>query len=595
MFKNSLFAKLFFTYLTLIIISLITLSLIAINLFTRTYLEEINQHLDNTVQLVRVVVSNITEKGQVLDVKIKELGKTVRTRLTIIDKDGKILADSDGDISAMENHNNRSEVIDARRTGVGHSTRFSHTVLIDMLYLAHPLNPDDPGGKIIRVALPLHQINIVTHQVYRTVGVIFLVLVIVAVLMGFWIIQKIVRPVNLIVRTAESISRGDFSDRVTTPSNDEVGKLAQTINLMGDELQKRFSEINREKATLNIVLSSVREGVIAIDINQKIIFANTAAESLLAVNVNQIMDKYLWEAVRNNPFIGFVKEYLANPSTASAHKDIISPADKPLRIYCLPIKEVPGSFMVVIYDISESLKYEQLRKDFVANVSHELRTPLTFIKGYVETLKEDNLNDKEKAQEFLNIIDKNVRQLANLVEDLLELSRLESREGIARIRPIKPEKVINDVIDYFRPAIEKKQHTVIKNIQADCPEISADPDMLAKAVGNLLDNAIKYTPQNGLIGISAVRQSNAIEITVKDNGVGIPEEDLPRIFERFYRADKSRSREMGGTGLGLAIVKHIAQLHHGEVTVESTVGSGSRFIITLPIKIPYPMTTKMDL
>ncbi|MEK7448002.1 MAG: ATP-binding protein [Planctomycetota bacterium] len=501
MFKNSLFAKLLFTYLILI-----TLSLIGINLFSNTYFEKINQHLD-------------------------------------------------------------------------------------MLDLAQPLNSDDP-----RVALPLHQINLVTRQAYQTAGVIFLVLVIIAVLMGFWVIRKIVRPVNLMVRTTELISRGDFSARVQFTSNDEIGKLTQTINLMGDELQKRFSEINREKATLNIVLSSVREGVIAIDINQKIIFANTAAGHLFTVDVNQIADKYLWEAVRDNYLIGFVKEYLANPSMAPAHQDMISPANKPLRIYCLPIKEIPGSFLVVIYDISESVKYEQLRKDFVANVSHELRTPLTFIKGYVETLREDNLGDKEKTREFLDIIDKNVRQLTNLVEDLLELSQLESREGITRIRPIKPEKVIDDVIDYFRPAIEQKQHTITKKIQTDCPEIPADPDMLAKAIGNLLDNAIKYTPQNGRIEINvsgqprlgrdaAVAPPDAIQISVKDNGIGIPDEDLPRIFERFYRADKSRSREMGGTGLGLAIVKHIVQLHQGKVTVESTVGSGSRFIITLPSEL----------
>ena len=583
MFNKSLFAKLFFTYIILIVISLTALSFIAINLFTRTYLEEVNQHLDNTVQLVRVLVNNSMEKEQSIDTQIKGLGKTIQTRITIIDKDGKILADSDSDISTMENHNNRPEIIEARQTGTGHSTRFSYTISIDMLYLAHPLNPADPAGEIIRVALPLHRIDIVTHQVYRTVGIIFLVLIIIAVLMGFWIIRKIVHPVKQIIRTAESISRGDLSARVKTASKDEVGQLAQTINLMGNELQKRFSEISREKATLNIVLSSVREGVIAVDLNQKVIFANTAAGHLFNVDASQIVDKYLWEAVRDNNLIGYVKACLANQAVALSHKDITSPDNKPLRIYCLPIKETPGSFLVVIYDISESIKYEQLRKDFVANVSHELRTPLTFIKGYVETLREHNLGDKEKTMEFLDIIDKNVRQLTNLVEDLLELSRLESRAGIARIRPIKPGKVINDVIDYFQPAIEKKQHTVIKNIQADCPEISTDPDMLAKAVGNLLDNAIKYTPETGRIEITVVADAQNLIISIKDNGLGIPDEDMSRIFERFYRVDKSRSREMGGTGLGLSIVKHIVQTLKGEVTVTSKPEQGSTFTVKLPL------------
>ncbi len=583
MFKNRLFRKIIATYLALIIASLGLLSIVAIEKFSQSYQDEISRHLANTAYMVRTFIKDCSPEPNKINEHITELGKDIQTRITVIDRNGNVLADSGYDRTTMENHNDRPEVISARQNKIGQNIRYSHTPAIDMIYLAIPLDNNKPGDVIIRVSLPLKQVSLITGHIYQTVGIIFIFALLMALIMGLWIVSRIVRPVNEMVSVAESISRGDLSARVTATSKDEVGQLAQTINLMGEELQKRFSEISREKATFNIVLSSVREGVIAIDANLKVIFANTAVGHLFAVDTNQIVDKYLWEVVRDNNLIGFVKDCLTGPSTALAHKDITSPKNKPLRIYCLPIKATPGSFLVVIYDISESMKYEQLRKDFVANVSHELRTPLTFIKGYVETLREHNLGDQAKILEFLDIIDKNVRQLTNLVEDLLELSRLESSEGITRIRPIKPAKVINDAINYFQPAIEKKQHAVIKNIQADCPEILTDPDMLAKAVGNLLDNAVKYTPENGRIEITVAADAQNLSISIKDNGIGIPSEDLAQIFERFYRVDKSRSREMGGTGLGLSIVKHIVQTLKGDVSVTSKPEQGSTFVIKLPV------------
>ena len=416
MLKNTLFNKLLFTNVILIVISLAIFTLVSISSFNRAHLAEVNQYLENTAHIAGVTIRDITDSRQ-LQERIKELGRTAHTRITVIGPDGMVLADSENDPTTMENHNHRSEVIQARAQGIGRGSRLSETLSMPMLYLAMPLEPD---GRIIRVALPLRQVDLFNRQIYQVVALTFIFLVILAVLMGFWLVRA---------------------------------------------------------------------------------------------------------------------------------------------------------------------KYDQLRKDFVANVSHELRTPLTLVKGYVETLKEGNL-DKRKSGEFLDIIDRNVRQLVNLVEDLLELSRLEShrRTGeVVRARPSEIKQIIERTVANSQSAIDRKKQSVSIEIASLMPLVTLDPDLMEKAVGNLLDNAVKYTPDKGRIAIKADFDGSVLRIEVSDNGIGIPAEDLPRIFERFYRVDKSRSREMGGTGLGLAIVKHIVQLHHGTVSVRSQSGQGSVFTIIVPL------------
>jgi signal transduction histidine kinase len=421
MLRISLFNKLLLTYVVLIVIALVILSLVSISAFNRAHLAEVNQYLENTAHIAGATVRDISGQQHLQD-RIKELGQTAHTRITIIGPDGAVLADSEKDPATMENHNHRPEVVQARAEGIGRSSRLSETLAVRMLYLAMPLSPDKPDGNVIRAALALRQVDIFTRQVYQVVGLTFILLLVIAVLMGFWTVR---------------------------------------------------------------------------------------------------------------------------------------------------------------------LRYEHLRKDFVANVSHELRTPLTAVRGYVETLREGGLDDKAKSAEFLDVIDRNVKQLVNLVDDLLELSRLESsRVGeVVRARPSEIKQIIERAMVNFQPAIERKQQSVSVNIATQMPVVTLDPDLMVKAVGNLLDNAVKYTPEQGRIVIKADFDGSVLRIEVSDTGIGIPAEDLPRIFERFYRVDKSRSREMGGTGLGLAIVKHIAKLHQGKVSVRSQPGSGSTFTIILPLNI----------
>ncbi|MFH1226284.1 MAG: ATP-binding protein [Planctomycetota bacterium] len=587
MFKNSLFRKLIFTYVVLIIISLGLISLVAIEIFSQSYREEVRQHLENTAYAVRSVINDCKTDVNLLNSRVTKLGNDIHTRITIIDKSGNVLADSERDHSTLENHNDRPEVLIARAGGVGQNIRYSHTLAIDMLYVAIPLDPARPGDTIIRAALPLKQVSLVTNRVYSTVGITFLVSFLFAVLMGLWLVSRIVRPVREMVSAAESIAKGDFSRQIAVTSGDEIGALANSINTMNKELQHRFAEINHEKAKLATILSRVREGIIAIGKTEKVIFANKTAGEMLDFDTDYAPGKYLWEAVRNDRFVQFVKECLANPDRNPIDADIadlVSP--RQFRIYCMPVKSGvsdSNSFIIVIRDITESAKYEQLRRDFVANASHELRTPLSLVKGYVETLKDSTENDPHKTQEFIDIIEKNVNQLNNLVQDMLELSRLEYQKGIGQIKPVNIRDIINPVLADFRPAVALKKQAIDENIQPDIPVIHTEPELLRKAIANLVDNAVKYTPEGGRIEIAAKSDGNSVTIAVKDNGIGIPVEDQPRVFERFYRVDKSRSREMGGTGLGLSIVKHIIQTLNGEVSLKSEANKGSIFTVTLPL------------
>lgn len=470
--KNSLSRKLIITYFILIILSLSLLFFISLNSFTSGYQQEINHHLEYTSKTLRLIIKDFPNNNILLENKIKELGKTINARITIVDSTGVVLADSENNPLSMENHNTRPEIIQARKKGIGHIIRFSQTLSMDMLYLAVPMDQNNLSGKIIRIALPLKQVSLVTRHTFWTLGITFIGLTIIALIMGFWIVNRIVQPINKMTETALAISHGDFSQHIQAESNDEIGTLAKAINKMNRELQKLFSE---------------------------------------------------------------------------------------------------------------TAKYEQLRRDFVANASHELRTPLSMIKGYVETLREGTENDQQKMQEFIHIIDRNVSQLNNLVEDLLELSHLEYQKSIPQPKPVNIRGIIKEILEYLTPASILKKQEIINKIEADTSEINTDPELLKKAITNLLDNAIKYTPEGGKIEVITKTQDNNLFVTVKDNGIGIPAEDLPRIFERFYRVDKSRSREMGGTGLGLAIVKHIIQTLGGEVTVQSETNKGSTFTIKLPV------------
>lgn len=337
-------------------------------------------------------------------------------------------------------------------------------------------------------------------------------------------------------------------------------------------LEKRLAEEREERERRDwgaLALASLDTGILVLDRRQRVLHANPAAERMWGPP-----GRPLWESFRSETLDRAIE------AREKAELDIVPRPDARYGLTLIPVP--PDRFVIEIRDTTRSARYDELRKEFVANVSHELRTPLTFIKGFVETLLNGAMDDRAKARGFLEIIQKHSNQLARLVEDLLDLSKLESSSGLPRRQSVDVRALLAKVVDLERPGAERKRQTI--QLQAETvPSLDGDPDYLERAFTNLVDNAIKYTPEGGRIRVAAAAEEGAVRVEVEDTGIGIPEEDLERIFERFYRVDKSRSREMGGTGLGLAIVKHVVQAHGGRIAVRSVLGSGTVFTITIPM------------
>jgi two-component system phosphate regulon sensor histidine kinase PhoR len=343
-----------------------------------------------------------------------------------------------------------------------------------------------------------------------------------------------------------------------------------------DPAAERAAQLEAANRRLATVLDGMGEGVLATDRQQKVLFVNAAAARLLEFPLEGAVGRPLWELVRLEPILKGSLEAIEAGASRTVQVG-------PLRERHLSVSFSPGPGLVVlvISDVTESARYQELRKEFVANVSHELRTPLTMIRGYLETLEDGAIRDPEKGPEFLGIITKHARLLSNLVDNLLDLSRLEG-QGLGKRVRVDLAALVERVMDLRRPSAEKKGQSLDAVVAPDVPDVLGDADYLERAVSNLVDNAVKYTPEGGSIRITASRRGVQVAVQVSDDGIGIPESDLPRIFERFYRVDKSRSRDMGGTGLGLAIVKHVIQSHGGTIEVESALGKGSTFRVLLP-------------
>jgi two-component system phosphate regulon sensor histidine kinase PhoR len=404
-------------------------------------------------------------------------------------------------------------------------------------------------------------------------------LLIIASLTG-WQILRLRHPrLAGIKRMAGDLARGHLGARVDTGGSPAFRGLAVSLNEMADSLERRIGELEGERDLYAGAVRGIKEGLLLVDRQQRILMANPATAELLDCDFKRVPGAALWEVLRNEEVSDGFRE-----AVASGRPRVIQVGPVKERHLSLSFSPLApeGRVAVVIHDTTESARYQELRKEFVANVSHELRTPLTIIRGFVETLEDGAIREPDRAAEFLETISKHCRQLTNLVENLLDLSRLESAQALQRRVRVDLIPLLGRVIDFQMPAAEKRGQTLSLTAPRFLPSILGDPDYLERAVSNLVDNAIKYTPEGGVIRVTAGADGTSVAVEVVDNGIGIPEADLPRVFERFYRVDKSRSRDMGGTGLGLAIVKHVVQAHGGAVEARSALGKGTTFRMTLP-------------
>lgn len=517
----------------------------------------------------------------------KTIGNALGLRVTIIAPDGKVLGDADltrEQLLAVENHADRPEVKDALKSGLGMSKRFSYTVKKDMLYTAIPFGKEKAEG-ILRFSVPLHDIEILQAKMRRVVGVSIVGILLLSLGLTFLVSVFVSRPLSEMSAIAKSMSQGDFSKKATIHTHDEIGELAQSLNLISEEIKDKIGKVASERAKFDLVLSSMFEGVIVTDDKERIILMNPSLRKIFFVDTNPEGKKPL-EVIRNTAVQDIVDSIVqGRQGLATKEITVNIPEEKILKVNGVPIvrnDKFEGAILV-FHDITELRRLEQIRQDFVANVSHELRTPISSIKGYAETLLEGALEDKDNAKEFISIIYQDSNRLANLINDLLDLSKIESGKMKMNFVPLDSISVIRRAITVIENQAKAKSISIKLNLSPELPKIKVDETRFSQVMINLLDNAIKYTPENGLVTVVANVVNNTLQVDIEDTGIGISEKDLPRIFERFYRVDKARSRELGGTGLGLSIVKHIIQAHGGQVWVKSELGLGSIFSFTIPL------------
>jgi two-component system phosphate regulon sensor histidine kinase PhoR len=552
------------------------------------HLESIAEELLRSAQLVEGALGTSGDLTPFsVDARTKDWGRRAGTRLTVIASDGRVLGDSTAAPALMENHASRPEVRAALSGGMGRDVRASATSGARTFYVAVPLVQGNEVVGAVRVALPVSAIDaqVAAQRSRLLAGASLFVLV--AAVLGFVGAQALGRPFEAIQRGAERFAAGDLSRRLEVRGSRETTALAASLNRMAAELDQRMRTIERQATELEAILSSMSEGVLAVDESGRIISLNAGAARLLEVAPDEARGRPLQEIVRNRQLESLVSGVLATGEAADS--DLVlgsTDRERSLQIHCTVLRDsasVAHGAVMVLADLTRLRHLETVRREFVANVSHELKTPVTSIKGFIETLRDGALHDPERAARFLEIVGRQAERLSLIIEDLLMLSRLE-HEGLAAELPQRSASV-RELLASAAQVCELKageRDTPIR-IQADTDlAVRMNPPLLEQAVVNLIDNAVNHSEPGNAIDVVAERIGSEVAIRVVDRGIGIEPEHLPRIFERFYRVDRARSRKAGGTGLGLAIVKHIAQVHGGAVGVVSEPGKGSTFEIRLP-------------
>ena len=588
--KNNFKFKLILSYFLIILISFSAVGFFLARTLEDKALEDIKTNIIKEARLIRTYLETVDlnkESRIYLDSLVEKLSLDTYSRITIIDTEGMVLADSEragDDVLEMDNHSNRPEVIAASVSRIGTSIRFSSTLGINMLYVAIPVSKGGKPEGVLRVAVPLSNVENIILLVRKTVIISLVFALIFAVLLALVTLRGITMPLNRIISVSKRFSQGDFSRRIIYKSKDEIGELATTVNNMAQNIEERVKEVELRKNQIEAIFNSMTEGVVLLDRDSRIISINSSAEKLLNADKRGTLNKLFLEAVPSSDIYEVIEEAIKTKSFLSRE---IAYHEGPSRIFKINASTIISqgeisACLLVIHDITELRRLESIRKDFVANISHEIKTPLTSIKGFVETLLEGAISDKENSQQFLKIIQDHTERLNNLVNDLLKLSYLESKEISLNMEELDIKGIIDGVILGFKSQLKKKGIAVENNLAAGL-RLRIDREKIEQLLTNLIDNAIKFNKDGGFIKIYSDVTGGKLKITIEDSGIGIPEKDIPRIFERFYRVDKARSRALGGTGLGLSIVKHVAKLHNGDAGVESIEGLGSKFWFILPI------------
>ncbi|MBN1867023.1 PAS domain-containing protein [Candidatus Sumerlaeota bacterium] len=589
MTRRTFFGQIFPAFLAITLLAVVGVTWHATSTLERFYHKRTREELAARADLAqaRFMGALRSNDDRRVDMVCNQIASETPMRLTVVLPSGRVVGDSEEDPARMDNHADRPEIVEALREGRGSSVRFSDTLQRDMMYVTKAIRDNDKTLGVLRVSMSLAFIDQELGTIHRRVTLVALLATALVALSSVWVSRPISRSLARLKTGAERFARGELGIPLAVPDSLEIGALAESMNRMAAELDDRIQTTVRQRNELEAVLAGMVEGVLAVDGEENILNLNQAAARLLDVDAAQSRRKPLQEVVRNVEIHELVRRVMDSGEPGETETVFQGDRDAVIRVRVAPLRDAKkesAGVLAVMNDLTDLRHLEKVRRDFVANVSHELKTPITSIKGYVETLLDGASHNAEDLDRFLKIIHRQVDRLHAIVDDLLALSQIEEddRKGQVLLGRGALLPVIEGAVGLCKAAALEKDTA----IHVSCsPDIQADidPHLLGQACVNLIDNAVKYGEPGSEIHVEVATDNGEIVIHVRDQGPGVAQEHLARVFERFYRVDKARSRELGGTGLGLAIVKHIAQAHGGRATVESELRKGSVFSIRLPL------------
>ncbi len=582
-------------YLLVIAVIVFSMGLFFIFFLNYFYMQTIRENLYNQARLVAVLAEDMLESNAAsaeIDALFKTLGSELGVRLTLVDGDGSVLADSDQDPGLMENHKDRPEIMQAIAEEKGVASRYSVTLDENMYYLAIPLRPllpddglqTDPAA-VVRLALPLSAINRAVSNLVIFILAALLLASLLALLTAILLSRRITGPIGVISSAARDIAGGNYNPPLEITGKDELADLAVNIRAMGEALNKKINQVLAEKNKLETIVSSMSSGIILTDSALTIEIINPAAEKLFDLNRNEAIGMPFSKAVRYYALYENLKSIILDGEARMMEVNLYYPRAVLLDTYILPLCGAESTVIGVLllfHETTELRSIEKMRSDFVANISHELRTPLTTVRGYTETILHEDLS-REQLLVFLEVIDRETKRLSSLLDDLLDLAQIENEKGLVKKVILNLSDLISEAVQRVEDQRQQKGTAIEVIMPNEEVAVSGNPEWLRQALVNVLENSIKHGKPNGKIRVELALEKGKAMVNIIDNGPGIPEEDLPYVFERFYRVDKARSRKSGGTGLGLSIVKHIMEAHDAEYSLHSEAGKGAIFKFTLPL------------
>lgn len=575
------------------VVSVVATWMLVGHYFQKSLLSELTESLAITTTLVEAETDKshfLTRDHAALSARSRFISDASGARISFIAADGTVLGDSSvpaARVREIKNHRDRPEMIAAMAGGRGRDVRVSETTGERFLYTAVPARLGGKTVGVVRAAYPLTAIEEKEARVRHGTAALTALVLLFAVGLALALASSLGRPIREMSQVAARLARGDYESRVIGVIDEEHGRLSETLNHLASQVQAKINELSRDKSRLAAILGNMSEGVVATDAAGRILEINTALSRLFDLDPAAAHGRHFLEVLRHHQLDRLVQGVLADQQPRIDEVRTFSPDERIFEAQAAPIHDDDrfAGVLVVLHDITRLRRLEQVRRDFVANVSHELRTPLASIKGFAETLEMGAIDDPKNARNFVESIGRQADRMTALVEDLLDLAAIESGERRPVIEAVELKDVLEDVAGGLRPLAARRKIALEVRLPAALPAVAADRLQLRQIFVNLLENAVKFTP-SGTVTVTATPAGDRLDVQVVDTGIGIPAQDLDRIFERFYRVDRARSREMGGTGLGLSIVRHLVEAHGGQVAVESSEGKGSTFTVSLPIHRP---------